>query len=39
MGIDYGIYYVARYLQLRETTESTSEALVRHGRPAWGRAS
>ena len=28
LGIDYGIYYVARYLQLRETTESTSQALV-----------
>ncbi len=28
LGIDYGIYYVARYLQLRETTESTSEALI-----------
>jgi uncharacterized protein len=29
MGIDYGIYYVARYLQVRETIPSTSEALVR----------
>lgn len=29
MGIDYGIYYVARYLQLRTQTDSTSEALVR----------
>ena len=28
MGIDYGIYYVARYLQVRVHTESTSEALV-----------
>lgn len=28
MGIDYGIYYVTRYLQIRATTESTSEALV-----------
>ncbi len=28
LGIDYGIYYVARYLQVRETTASTSEALV-----------
>ena len=28
LGIDYGIYYVARYLQLREQTESTSQALV-----------
>jgi uncharacterized protein len=29
MGIDYGIYYVARYLQIREEIPSTSEALVR----------
>lgn len=29
MGIDYGIYYIARYLQIRATTESTSDALVR----------
>jgi uncharacterized protein len=29
MGIDYGIYYVARYLQVRERTTSTSEALAR----------
>ncbi len=29
MGIDYGIYYVSRYLQLREHTDSTSEALIR----------
>lgn len=29
MGIDYGIYFVARYLQIRSTTTSTSEALVR----------
>ncbi len=28
LGIDYGIYYVTRYLQLREATASTSEALV-----------
>ena len=28
LGIDYGIYYVARYLQQREHTESTSQALV-----------
>jgi uncharacterized protein len=28
MGIDYGIYYVTRYLQLRLHTESTSEALI-----------
>ena len=28
LGIDYGIYYVTRYLQLRKNTESTSEALV-----------
>ena len=28
LGIDYGIYYVARYLQLRETMDSPSEALV-----------
>ncbi|MEN6407267.1 MAG: MMPL family transporter [Thermoguttaceae bacterium] len=28
MGIDYGIYYIARYLQLREQTTSTTEALV-----------
>lgn len=29
MGIDYGIYYVARYLQVREGVHSTSEALAR----------
>jgi hopanoid biosynthesis associated RND transporter like protein HpnN len=29
MGIDYGIYYVTRYLQMRTRTDSTSEALVR----------
>jgi uncharacterized protein len=29
MGIDYGIYYVARYLQVREETSSTAEALAR----------
>jgi uncharacterized protein len=29
MGIDYGIYYVARYLQVREQTLSTGEALAR----------
>jgi uncharacterized protein len=29
MGIDYGIYYVARYLQVREVEPSTSEALAR----------
>jgi hopanoid biosynthesis associated RND transporter like protein HpnN len=28
LGIDYGIYYVARYLQLRRDTDSTTEALV-----------
>ena len=28
LGIDYGIYYVARYLEQREHTESTSQALV-----------
>jgi hopanoid biosynthesis associated RND transporter like protein HpnN len=28
MGIDYGIYYVARYLQIRTHTESTSDALI-----------
>jgi hopanoid biosynthesis associated RND transporter like protein HpnN len=28
MGIDYGIYYVARYLQVRAHTESTSDALI-----------
>jgi hopanoid biosynthesis associated RND transporter like protein HpnN len=28
LGIDYGIYYVARYLQLRRDTESTSDALA-----------
>ena len=28
LGIDYGIYYVARYLQLRRDTESTTEALA-----------
>ena len=28
LGIDYGIYFVARYLQLRRNTESTEEALV-----------
>ncbi len=29
LGIDYGIYYVSRYLELRENTDSTSVALVR----------
>ena len=28
LGIDYGIYYVTRYLQLRETVASTGQALV-----------
>ncbi|MEN6458686.1 MAG: MMPL family transporter [Thermoguttaceae bacterium] len=28
LGIDYGIYFVARYLHLRRKTESTEEALV-----------
>ena len=28
LGIDYGIYYVARYLQLRRETDSTTEALA-----------
>jgi hopanoid biosynthesis associated RND transporter like protein HpnN len=28
LGIDYGIYYVSRYLQLRQTVESPSDALV-----------
>ncbi|MCE5269227.1 MAG: MMPL family transporter [Planctomycetaceae bacterium] len=28
LGIDYGIYFVARYLHLRSTTESTAEALA-----------
>ncbi len=28
LGIDYGIYYVTRYLQLRETVASPAEALV-----------
>lgn len=28
LGIDYGIYYIASYLQLRKETESTSEALA-----------
>ncbi len=28
MGIDYGIYYIARYLQVRANTESTSDALI-----------
>ena len=28
LGIDYGIYYVARYLELRRNTHSTSQALV-----------
>jgi hopanoid biosynthesis associated RND transporter like protein HpnN len=28
MGIDYGIYFVARYLELRARTESTTEALI-----------
>ena len=28
LGIDYGIYYVARYLQQRANTVSTSQALV-----------
>ncbi len=32
MGIDYGIYYVARYLQVRAATASTSEALVQTSR-------
>jgi len=31
MGIDYGIYFVARYLQMRETIDSTDEALLRTG--------
>jgi hypothetical protein len=29
LGINYGIYYAARYLQLCETSESTAEALVK----------
>ncbi|MCD4727638.1 MAG: MMPL family transporter, partial [Pirellulales bacterium] len=29
LGIDYGVYYVAHYLQHREQTDSTSLALVR----------
>jgi hopanoid biosynthesis associated RND transporter like protein HpnN len=28
LGIDYGVYYVARYLQLREAARSTREAIV-----------
>ena len=32
LGIDYGVYYVARYLQLRETSRSTSEAIVETAR-------
>ena len=28
LGIDYGIYYVARYLQVRKDTESTADALA-----------
>ncbi|MEN6451684.1 MAG: MMPL family transporter, partial [Thermoguttaceae bacterium] len=28
LGIDYGIYFVARYLHLRRKTDSTEEALV-----------
>ncbi len=28
LGIDYGIYYVARYLHLRRETDSTEEALA-----------
>jgi uncharacterized protein len=28
LGIDYGIYFVARYLQQREHTDSTSQALM-----------
>jgi len=28
LGIDYGIYYVARYLQLRRETDSTTEAIA-----------
>ncbi len=28
LGIDYGIYYVSRYLELRENVDSTSQALV-----------
>ena len=29
LGINYGIYYAARYLQLCETSESTAEALIK----------
>ena len=29
LGIDYGVYYVAHYLQYRRLTDSTSEALTR----------
>jgi hypothetical protein len=29
LGINYGIYYAARYMQLCETSESTGEALVK----------
>jgi hypothetical protein len=32
LGIDYGVYYVARYLQLRETSRSTSEAIIETAR-------
>ena len=28
LGIDYGIYYVTRYLQMRANTESTTQALL-----------
>lgn len=31
LGIDYGVYYVAHYLQNRKETKSTSEALIRTG--------
>lgn len=31
LGIDYGVYYVAHYLQNRKDTESTSEALIQTG--------
>ena len=34
IGIDYGVYYVARYLQLRKETESCEAALLETSRAA-----
>ena len=39
LGIDYGIYYVARYLQLRETHGVDQPGAGGNGRHRWGRAS